>query len=71
MDDFLSIQKCQRCGGDLRVRTCSWFTDETICSTCSDKETPIKRALREHGHDDACEGIGFVPDPAKLPTVAP
>ena len=70
-DPFFTIQKCQRCGGDLQIRTTSWFTEQTICTTCSDNERPIKSALREHGHADACEGIGFVPDISKLPVVAP
>jgi len=40
----------------------SWFTEETICMECSDKERAIKAALRLKGQDDAdYEGCGYIP----------
>jgi len=41
----------------------SWFTEETICMECSDKERTIKRALIDKGIYDAMEGCGFIPNP--------
>ena len=61
MADFLSKSNCDRCGGDLKVRTMSWFTEGTICMTCSDKEKAIKTALREKGIQNAMEGCGYIP----------
>jgi hypothetical protein len=53
-DRFFTQPNCDRCGGDLRGgRTMSWFTQETICMGCSDKERDIKRQLREAGQRDA------------------
>lgn len=61
-DEFFSKQKCDRCGGDLRVRTMSWFTQETICGDCGTKEMVIRKKLREQGKDPAdYEGFGSVP----------
>ena len=40
----------------------SWFKNEDICLDCSDKETPIKQALRAKGIEDAMEGCGYIPD---------
>jgi len=60
-DTFLSQTNCDRCKGDLKVRTMSWFTEETICGTCSDAEDVIKTKLRDQGIEDAKEGCGYVP----------
>lgn len=61
-DRFFDLERCERCGGDLKIRTMSWFTDQTICLKCSDKETEIKKKLREAGlNPDQYEGIGYVP----------
>lgn len=61
-DRFFDLERCERCGGDLKIRTMSWFTDQTICLKCSDKETEIKRKLREAGlNPDQYEGIGYIP----------
>lgn len=62
-DNFFNIKNCQRCGNDLKVRTMSWFTEETICMTCSDKEATIKSELRAKGINDALEGCGYIPNP--------
>lgn len=56
-----SQEKCDRCPNTLRIRTLSWFTNDTICMTCSDAEKLIKRVLRKNGIADAMEGCGFIP----------
>jgi len=61
MDNFFSQTSCSRCHGDLSVRIMSWFTNATICITCSNKEDVIKKALREQGIKDAMEGCGYIP----------
>ena len=65
MDDFLTKKNCDRCSGDLKVRTMSWFTEETICMVCAEKETEIKQALRAAGKD-TLEGCGYVPKLAEV-----
>ena len=60
-DPFFSQKTCARCPASLSVRTMSWFTEEVICMSCSDKEKVIKKALRAAGDDRAQEGCGFVP----------
>lgn len=65
-DRFFSQTNCDRCGSVLHVRTCSWFTEETICGDCSTMEDPIKAKLREKGIENAMEGCGYIPDPEKL-----
>ena len=63
-DTFLSQESCDRCGRKLTARTMSWFTDETICTECSDGESVLKSRLRESGmNPDALEGCGYVPKP--------
>ena len=58
-DRFFTQTRCDRCRGELSIRTTSWFTDETICGDCSSKEKEIKAKL-----DDSSiyEGCGYVPD---------
>ena len=60
MGDYIPT-RCQRCGGDLQVSIMSWFTTETICMDCADKEDVIKKQLRDQGKSGAMEGCGFVP----------
>jgi len=66
-DDFWVKENCERCGTRLdatgaNIRTMSWFSNETICTCCIDKEREVKRILRNRGHDvDALEGCGYVP----------
>ena len=62
-DPFFTQKVCSRCPNDLKVRTMSWFTEETIYMECSDKERTIKRALIDKGIYDAMEGCGFIPNP--------
>jgi hypothetical protein len=66
MVDFFDKKNCDRCDGDLQVRTMSWFTEETICMKCSDAESKIKEALLDAGKSDM-ECCGYVP---KLEDVA-
>jgi hypothetical protein len=62
MPDLFTDTHCGRCHNELKaVRLMSWFTEDTICMSCSDKETVIKRALRAKGIADAMEGCGYVP----------
>ena len=64
-DTFFNQTTCDRCHKDLnRVRIMSWFTAETICTDCSDKESVIKAKLREKGLADG-EGCGYIPEPDK------
>lgn len=66
MDKFFSQTNCDRCGNPLPIRTTSWFTDETICMDCRNKEKVIKEALRAKGIDNAMEGCGYVPNPEEV-----
>ena len=38
MDDFLTKKKCDRCGGDLKVRIMSRFNTDCICMKCAEEE---------------------------------
>ena len=64
-DPFFHEEYCQRCRHHLRGgRTVSWFTEETICMECSEREDELKKQLRKEGRDtDALEGCGHVPKP--------
>ena len=62
MDTFLDQTNCDRCGNKLIARIMSWFTEETICIVCADKESQIKKALRAKGIQNAMEGCGYVPE---------
>lgn len=64
-DTFLTQENCSRCRKKLDVRTMSWFNEDTICIECSDKETEVKRKLREKGLPDM-EGCGYIPNPDNL-----
>jgi hypothetical protein len=44
----------------------SWFTNETICMECADKEAAIKEQLRAKGIQDAMEGCGYIPKPETI-----
>jgi hypothetical protein len=58
---FYTQSNCDRCNGELKARTTSWFTEETICMECSRKEYEIKQTLRAKGIEDAMEGCGYIP----------
>lgn len=59
-DDFFEQENCERCYGDLKVRTTSWFNRETVCANCSRWEDAICLAQAECR--TALEGIGGVPE---------
>lgn len=66
-DTFFSQTKCDRCPNPLKVRTMSFFTEETICMDCKDKETEIKELLTASGVDySKLEGCGYLPDPRQI-----
>lgn len=60
--EFFGKEHCDRCSSKLFGRTMSWFTTETLCMQCSEKEQPIKAELRAAGDKTAMEGCGFVPN---------
>ena len=63
MDTFFDAKFCERCGMDFSksFRIMGWFTEQTICMECSNKESAIKSKLRASGQNDM-EGCGYVPD---------
>ena len=63
-DTFFSQRNCDRCGAVLNLRTMSFFTEETICSDCSEKEAKIRNRIEEEEGPRASlkyEGCGYVP----------
>lgn len=53
MDNFFSIKNCERCGCELKIRTMSWFNNQTICSeVCSKEEKELKTKLINSGRPD-------------------
>jgi hypothetical protein len=63
-DPFFTQTKCDRCPNDLKVRTLSYFNEETICMECKDKETEIKELYRTAGvNPSTLEGCGYIPNP--------
>ena len=62
-DRLFDAKVCERCGAILEAaRIMSWFTEETICLSCSQKENIIKAQLRKAGDQSAMEGCGYVPN---------
>jgi predicted nucleic acid-binding Zn ribbon protein len=60
MDKFFTKDNCDRCGRSLKYgRTMSWFTEQTICMECSQKESELRKALNNNGID--YEGCGWIP----------
>ena len=37
-DRFLTVKKCDRCGGELRVRQMSRFNTDVLCPACIEEE---------------------------------
>jgi len=69
MDTFLTQTHCDRCKKLLKVRTMSYFTEETICMECKDKETEIKELYATAGVDTrTLEGCGYLPNPKTIDT---
>lgn len=63
IDTFFTQEKCDRCSNLLCSRTTSWFSEETICAECANKERELKNEMRKQGiNPDEYEGCGFVPD---------
>lgn len=60
-DTFYTKKNCDRCKGSLKIRTISWFTEETICANCSAEEKMISSKLRAQGKSDH-EGCGYIPN---------
>ena len=59
---FFEKSNCERCGGSLEGRIMSWFTEETICLKCSEKEDKVKEKMRKIGmNPDDYEGLGYIP----------
>ena len=62
-DQFFDQSNCDRCGGSLDIRIMSWFTEETLCDSCSHKEDAIKKDIRKKGENpDDYEGCGYIPE---------
>jgi ssDNA-binding Zn-finger/Zn-ribbon topoisomerase 1 len=38
MDRFFAVKKCDRCGGELRVRQMSRFNTDVLCPRCIEEE---------------------------------
>ena len=38
MDRFFTVKKCDRCGGELRVRQMSRFNTDVLCQKCIEEE---------------------------------
>jgi hypothetical protein len=62
-NDFLTLSNCDRCKSDLTIRKMSWFTEETICDTCSNLERDLRKKLPNKGRD--LEGCGYLPQENK------
>lgn len=59
-DDFFEKDHCDRCQGELMVRTTSWFTTETICANCSLWEDAI---ISDNSQTKSeLEACGFIPE---------
>lgn len=59
---FFTQKNCDRCGQELDARIMSWFTSDTICLDCADKEDKIKAQLRAQGESpNSYEGCGYIP----------
>ena len=38
MDRFFTVKKCDRCGGELKVRQMSRFNTDVLCPACIEEE---------------------------------
>lgn len=57
---FFEKDHCDRCTGDLTVRTTSWFNQETICHNCSMWEEVIISRIPESKSE--IEAVGHIPE---------
>ena len=66
-DKFFNQSNCERCGSEEAKLTfiLSWFNEQKICITCSEKEGEIRREIREYFKNPQAdlnfEGCGFIP----------
>jgi hypothetical protein len=61
-DPFFNQETCSRCPNDLKIRTMSWFNEDTLCMDCARDEDDIKEAIKKAGRDPRdYEGCGQVP----------
>lgn len=63
-DRFFTQTNCDRCESQLVAshRTMSWFTEETLCVVCCEKETYLKNQLIKKQVDiRKLEGCGYIP----------
>ena len=62
-DTFFSQRNCDRCHRPMnRVKTMSWFTNETICLDCAEGEDEVKQRIRAQGMNPmGYEGCGYLP----------
>lgn len=61
-DRFFTKTNCDRCKRQLDSRIMSWFTEETICTNCSNIEDQIKSKIKEQGENPSnYEGCGEIP----------
>lgn len=61
---FFTQTDCDRCGGNLKssTRTMSWFTEDTLCMVCFEKEVYLKNQLLRNNIDiQKLEGCGYLP----------
>lgn len=58
-ENFFDKEACDRCHGDLMVRTTSWFNSDTICATCARWEEAIIKHTDKSKSE--LEGCGDVP----------
>ena len=67
---FFNQDNCDRCKTTLtnKARIMSWFTKETICMDCKEKENEIKELLKHAGvNPNTLEGCGYIPTPRAIP----
>jgi len=63
-DKFFTQPNCDRCTTTLagQSRTMSWFTEECLCTVCSNKEKFLRQELEAEGHNCIeLEGCGYIP----------
>jgi hypothetical protein len=63
-DKFFTQNNCDRCYSSLsgQARKMSWFTEECLCETCSNKEKELRNKLESKGINTSnLEGCGQMP----------
>ena len=60
--NFYHCTECERCGGSILTRTISFYTYQTICMECSEREAELRQKMRERGvNPNQYEGCGYMP----------